>query len=281
MALQGSVENRYRPLQGIEVRMDFRDVHLDILKKYIRDYPLQKSKECLICGKFWDGRGKLYMTNTRLRQHLVNHHGNLMQQEVSSLNGASLEYSRKRSSPVASSVYPAIKGLDVENLGYHSDDNITDERPWKCNLCPKSYKLKHHLKQHTETAHGVSPTNANRIRQDGLNISDSSLMDTSNGNLASEAAIKLMKSTSENGLASTIENLFKSAFNNTEPKSDRNSPIASPNPMSPPSKMARLETEEMNSLLASSNIPTSLATQISESLGIKVPDQDMSIKLET
>ena len=90
-----------------------------------------------------------------------------------------------------------------------------------------------------------------------------------------------MKSTSENGLASTIENLFKSAFNNSEPKSDRNSPTASPTPMSPASKMARLETEEMNSLLASSNIPTSLATQISESLGIKVPDQDGPIKLET
>ena len=48
-----------------------------------------------------------------------------MQQEVSKLDGASLEYSRKRSSPVASSVYPAIKDLDVERLDYHSDDNIT------------------------------------------------------------------------------------------------------------------------------------------------------------
>ena len=39
----------------------------------------------------------------------------------------------------------------------------SNQRPWQCNVCTKSYKLKHHLKQHMETAHGQTPTPANRI----------------------------------------------------------------------------------------------------------------------
>ena len=30
---------------------------------------------------------------------------------------------------------------------------FSDERPWVCDICFKSYKLKHHLKAHMETKH--------------------------------------------------------------------------------------------------------------------------------
>ena len=42
----------------------------------------------------------------------------------------------------------------------------SNQRPWHCSICTKSYKLKHHLKQHMETAHGSTPTAANKVGGD-------------------------------------------------------------------------------------------------------------------
>lgn len=102
---------------------DIPSIPLEYLKANFKTYDT-RDIECNLCGHLFKA-GKYKVNNTKLRQHVLAKHKDHLNVWLRS-NGSSI---------------------------FSEQHFELFERPWRCQICSKTYKLKHHLKQHMEASH--------------------------------------------------------------------------------------------------------------------------------
>lgn len=166
---------------------DIPSIPLEYLKAQFKTYD-SRDIECTLCGHLFKA-GKYKVNNTKLRQHVLAKHKDHL-------------------------------NVWLKNNGNNmfSDQHFElFERPWRCQICSKTYKLKHHLKQHMEATHnefGMISKSLNSMNYNKKSKSSSNLSSNPNSETLTFAntpitLIQNEAATTNNSLSSTLQALMQ------------------------------------------------------------------------